>query len=335
MSERMRIALGQFYDPSHEMLTFARQLGVSGVLLNTPTIPGRGCWEVDTLLWLRQRCEQYGLRLEALENTPLGFYDTIMLNLPGRDEQIERYQTTIRNMGRAGIPVLGYHWMPNEVWRTSITTPGRGGALVSAFDLQLAEAGHALSWGLRRHPLQGDEPITAEDMWEHYRYFMRAVLPVAEEAGVKLALHADDPPVSTLGNIARIFSSLAGFQQAMQEFDSPYHGIDFCVGSWSEMAKTDVYQALRSFCEQGKVFYVHLRDVQGTVPRFQECFLGEGNLDIVRVLRILRDTGFTGFIIDDHVPRLIDDSEWSHRGHAYATGYLQGCLATLMAADGK
>ena len=330
MSEQMRIVLGQFQDPSHEMLTFARQLGVSGVLLNTPNIPGEQHWEYGTLLWLRQRCEHYGLRLEALENTPLHFYDKIMLGLPGRDEQIEQYQATIRNMGRAGIPVLGYHWMPNEVWRTSITTQGRGGALVSSFDMQLAEAGHALSWGRRRHPLQGEDPITSEDMWEQYRYFLRAVLPVAEEAGVKLALHADDPPMPELGNIARIFSSFAGFRQAMEEFHSAYHGIDFCVGTWSEMAGTDVLQALRYFGEQNKIFYVHLRDVLGTVPNFRECFLGEGNLVIPTVLRILRDVGFSGFIIDDHVPRLIDDSEWSHRGHAHATGYLQGILATVM-----
>ncbi len=252
-----------------------------------------------------------------------------MLGLPGRDEQIEQYQATIRNIGRAGIPLLGYHWMPNQVWRTSITTPGRGGALVSSFDMQLVEAGHPLSWGQRRHPLQTESPITAGDMWEHYRYFLRAVLPVAEEAGVKLALHADDPPMPELGGIARIFSSFAGFQQAMAEFDSPYHGIDFCVGTWSEMAETDVLQALRYFGERNKVFYVHLRDVQSTVPKFQECFLGEGNLVISRVLRMLRDVGFCGFLIDDHVPRLMEDSEWSHRGHAHATGYLQGILATL------
>jgi mannonate dehydratase len=330
MSTSMRIALGQFADPTHEMLTFAKQLGVAGVLFNTPTIPGEHEWAYETLVWLRQRCEQYGLRLEALENTPLHFYDRVMLGLPGRDEQIGHYQTTIRNMGRAGIAILGYHWMPQGVWRTSATASGRGGALVSAFDLALAEEGDPLLWGMRRHPLQEDRVLSAEQMWEHYGYFLRAVLPVAEEAGVRLALHADDPPIPMLGNVARIFSSFEGFERAMTQWPSPNHGIDFCVGTWSEMG-TDVLGALRHFGEQGKIFYVHLRDVQGVVPHFQECFLGEGNLDIVAVMRTLQEVSFTGFIIDDHVPRLINDTEWSHRGRAHATGYLQGVLGALSA----
>ena len=120
--DKMRIAIGQFNEPSHERLTFARQLGCSGVLLNTPRLPGTERWEYDDLARLREHIESYGLRLEALENTPVRFYDQAMLGLPGRDEQIANYQATIRNMGRAGIPILGYHWMPNSVWRTPGST---------------------------------------------------------------------------------------------------------------------------------------------------------------------------------------------------------------------
>src|SRR5260370_32681611 len=138
MSESMRVAIGQFSELTEDLLIYAKQLGANGVQLNTPALPGTERWEEADLRRLRERCEGYALRLEAIENTPIGFYDRAMLGLPGRDEQIVHYQETIRNMGRAGIPILGYHWMPTGVWRTSFATPGRGNARVSSFDIALA-----------------------------------------------------------------------------------------------------------------------------------------------------------------------------------------------------
>jgi mannonate dehydratase len=328
MTNTMRVAIGQFNELSHERLTFANQIGASGVLLNTPVLPGDQRWEVHDLVWLRQRCDEYGLRLEALENVPVRFYDRAMLGLEGRDEQIANYQATIRNMGAAGIPILGYHWMPNGVWRTP-NVKGRGGAIATAFDMAQID-GAPLVWGVRKHPLLGDRELSAEQMWDNYRYFMERVLPVAEQAGVTLALHPDDPPVPTLGGIARLFHGLAGFKRAVDEFDSPNHGLDFCMGCWSEMGP-GVLDAIRYFGGRGKLVYVHFRDVQGHVPVFQECFLGEGNVDVVAAMRALKEVGFSGFIIDDHVPQLIDDTTWGHRGRAHATGYIQALVAAVNA----
>jgi mannonate dehydratase len=322
MQEVMRVAIGQFNEATHERLTFAKQLGVSGVLLNTPRLPGEKRWEFMDLLQLRTRVEDYGLRLEALENTPVSFYDKAMLGLPGRDEQIENYQETIRNMGRAGIPILGYHWMPNRVWRTSRTTPGRGGAQVTSFDLEL----------VKNAPLTHGRVYTEEEMWQNYEYFMKAVVPVAEEWGVKLALHPDDPPVDSLGGVARLFKDFHGFKKAMELVHSLNSGLDFCMGCWSEMGderSTGVMNAIRYFGERGKIFYVHFRDVQGTVPKFQECFIGEGNVDVVEAMLTLKRVGFTGFMIDDHVPHMIDDTDWGHRGRAYSTGYMMGLLRAI------
>ena len=327
MTETMRVAIGQFSELSHERLRFAKQLGASGVQLNTPLIPGAERWEVADLLWLRTRCESYGLRLEAIENTPISFYDKAMLGLPGRDEQIEHYQATIRNLGQAGIPLLGYHWMPNGVWRTSRTTVGRGGALVTSFDLDLV-ADHPLVHGVKVHPLGEGRVFTEDEMWQNYAYFMNAVVPVAEEAGVKLALHPDDPPVPMLGGVARLFYHFEGFKRAMETVPSPNSGLDFCMGCWSEMGP-GVIEAMRYFGAQGKIFYVHFRDVQGTVPAFQECFLGEGNVDVVAAMRALKEAGFTGFIIDDHVPHIVDDTEWGHRGRAHATGYIMALVEAV------
>ena len=321
MAEQMRVALGQFQVPSHETLTFARQMGCGGVLLNTPALPGTRRWEYGDLRRLRALIESYGLRLEALENTPVGFYDAAMLGLPERDEAIENYQATIRHVGQAGIPILGFHWMPNSVWRTSRLAPGRGGALCTAFDM--AEASQSLSH---------DRVYPEDEMWRNYEYFLKAVLPVAEESGVWLALHPDDPPVPSLGGVARLFRSFEGFKRGMEIVESPNLGLDFCMGCWSEMrAGAGVLDAIEYFGSRGKIFYVHFRDVQGGAERFQECFLGEGNVDVVEAMRTFKRVGFSGFFIDDHVPHMVDDTQWGHRGRAQATGYIQGLLAAVTA----
>ncbi len=326
MTETIRVAIGQFKELSHEQLTFAQQIGASGVLLNTPVLPGDQRWELNDLQWLRRRCDQYGLRLEALENVPTSFYDRAMLGLDGRDQQITNYQATIRNMGEAGIPILGYHWMPNGVWRTP-NVKGRGGAITTAFDMALVDT-QPLQNGIREHPLAQGRIFSAQQMWDNYQYFMERVLPVAEASGVTLALHPDDPPVPMLGGIARLFGSFEGFRRAVETFDSPRHGLDFCMGCWSEMGPGAI-DAIRYFGARGKIVYVHFRDVQGHVPVFQECFLGEGNVDVVAAMRALKQVGFSGFIIDDHVPQLIDDTGWSHRGRAHATGYIMGLVEAV------
>jgi mannonate dehydratase len=315
MTLEMRLAMGQFNELSDERLQFIRQLGLKDLLLNTAKLPGEAQWDYMDLLHLRTRCEDAGLRLAALENVPVKFYDKAMLGLPGRDEQIEHMATTIRNMGRAGVPILGYHWMPNSVWRTSRTTPGRGGVTVTSFDMER----------VKDAPLSHGRVYTADEMWANYEYYIQAVLPVAEEAGVKLALHPDDPPVESLGGIARIMSSFEGFRRAMSVGDSPNHGLDFCHGCWAEMGP-GALDAVRYFGERGKILYMHFRDVQGTVPCFQECFVDEGNNDMFEVVKTLKEVGFTGFLIPDHVPHMVDDTPWGHRARAYTIGYMKALL---------
>jgi len=342
MAEGMRVALGQHAAPSHEYLTFAQQLGVSGVQFNmigqaidiiphSRALPGdKGYWQLADLKRLKQRVNDYGLRLEALENVPNDFLLDVMLNGPRRAQQVDNYQRTLQNMGAAGIPILGLHWMPNLVWRTPLQR-GRGGALVTAFDLERAQAGELRS-GL---PRLTERDYSEQEMFENYVRFMQEVLPVAEAADVKIALHPDDPPLPTLGGIARVFYTPENFTRALEAAPSPNHGLDFCMGCFSEMVyagksnNDGVLAAMRHFGERGKIFYVHFRDVQGCVPKFQECFPGEGNVDVVAAIRTLHEVGFKGFIIDDHVPSMLDDSDWRHRGHAYSTGYIMGLVAAV------
>ncbi len=316
----MRIAFGQFNEISEERLKFIKQCGADDFLLNTPKLPGEARWEYEDLRRLREQAEAADLRLMALENVPTRFYDRLMLGLPGREEQLENMQATVRNMGRVGIPILGYHWMPNGVWRTSRTTPVRGGAAATAFNLSQAREA-ALSHG---------RLYTEEELWQNYDWYLSRMLPVCEEADVRMALHPDDPPVEILGGIPRLFRNFENFRRAMEIHDSPMHGLDFCHGCWSEMRRGEgVLDAIRYFGERGRIFYVHLRDVQGSAEDFCEVFLGDGNCDVVQTVLALRAAGFRGFIIDDHVPAMVEDTSWGHRGRALSTGYIAGLLAAV------
>jgi mannonate dehydratase len=341
----MRIALGQIPEPEEDLLTFARQLGLRGVQFNTPRLPGTQRWEYDDLLALRRRVESFGLRVEAIENVPNAFYERAMLGLPGRDAEIENVRATIRNVGRAGIPVLGFHFIPGSVWRTSLTTQGRGGALVSAFDLDVAadpaRSGEVFIARRDRRLLENESfvrdahfvtetRLDDDTLWENFRYFMEAVLPAAEDVGVRLALHPDDPPVPALGGIARIFRSVDALKRAVEVAPSPAFGFDLCLGTISEMGgEPAVMEAIEYFGLRNRIVYVHFRDVRGWVPRFEEAFLGEGNYSPLKVMRALKRGGFSGFILDDHVPRLTGDTEYAHRGRAHAIGYLQALLSAV------
>jgi mannonate dehydratase len=339
----MRLTLGHVEGFDSTIAAFAQQLGLTSIQFHTPSdlSVDRGYWDVDELVALRKRCEAAGLHVEGLENVPYRHWDKVLRGLAGREEQLENYKKTIRNMAAAGIDLLGHHFMPTYVWRTDLHAKGRGGAQVTAFDAAHADEGNALAGYKLTPDAPFDIPISSDEMWANYGVFLDAVLPVAEEVGVRIAVHPDDPPVNTaLGGVARILSSPEGLQRAHElSRGSPAWGLELCLGTVSEMSgEKSVNRVIDTFGPKGKIFYIHFRDVQGTVPRFKECFLGEGNYDPASVLRRLASVGFDGFIIDDHVPAMIGDEDtWADtasaaycsRGRAHALGYLQGLMSAL------
>jgi mannonate dehydratase len=338
----LRISMGHIDEYDDRVAAYARQLGLSSVQLHNPSnLSGdHGYWLAAELRALRERCENDQLPLEGLENVPAAHFSKIQRGEPGRDEQIEKYQQTIRNMAAAGIYLLGYNFLCTYVWRTTMGARGRGGAKVTAFDAADVGRGNALA-SYKLTPPDPIEPIVDETMWANHQYFLDAVLPTAEQVGVRLALHPDDPPVDMpLGGAARIFTSPAALERAYaQSRHSPSWGLNLCLGTVSEMAEPDaVTTVIDLLGPPHKIFYVHFRDVRGRVPAFEECFLGEGNFDPVAVIRHLDSVGFDGFLIDDHVPAVIGDRDtWSDtspeaycsRGRAHAIGYLQGVVAAL------
>ena len=328
----MRVGLGQIRDLTDEKLHFIKQCGCDDFQVNTPLIPGTERWEVADIARLVERGREVGLRLIAIENIPPSFYDKIMLGQPGRDEQLKNVAQTIRNLQKSGVPILGYSFMPRGVWRTSFDTSGRGGAHATAFNYELAKSvAHDEETSFSYwNAIQVEREYSEEEIWDNYCWFMERILPVCEETGVRMALHPDDPPVPTLGGVGRVFRNFANFRRAMDTFNSPMHGLDFCHGCWSEMRGGEgVIDAIRHFGERGQIFYVHFRDVCGSVNDFVECNLGEGNRDPVETIRTLKQVGFNGFILPDHVPRMIEDTDWCHRGRAWAVGYIQALIRAV------
>jgi mannonate dehydratase len=338
---KIRIGIGQFHELTDEKLRFARQIGATGLQMNNPTLPGDDYWEEKDVRALVEKTEAAGLKFEAIENVPTHFYHKVMTGVEGRDEQIENYQHTIRAVARAGVPVLGYHFMPSSVWTTA-RVETRGGAMARQFDMAAVEAVETDVAALKKFmpttlgrqssmPAfgKGGPVITEDQMWSNYDYFIKAVLPVAEAEGIRLALHPDDPPVPMLGGVARLFHKPDNFKKAHQlAGGSKAWALDLCLGCCSEMTggKANVTEMIEYFAPRGAIAYIHFRDVQGSVPSFTECFIGDGNYDPAEVIMLLAKNGFDGFLLDDHVPKLDGDSDWAHRGRSHAIGYMQGLI---------
>lgn len=308
-------------------LRFVVQLGVSGVLAVPPLDhPERGYYEFAPLLNLRSQIESYGLRLESIGHMPWHWTYKWMLGLPGRDEQIENCQKTIRNMGAAGITTYIYNMHVLRFYRTSRHTPERGGALATSFDIEqvrnmpLMAGGPTIDTSLI--PVDYRRPITDEEMWSNLTYFLKAVVPVAEEAGVRLALHPDDPPVPSIGGVARIMRSPDAFRRAIEIVPSDNSGILFCQGCFAEMG-ADIIEEIRYFGSRKKIFTVHFRNIRGTTENFSEAFPDDGQVDMLEAMKAYKDIGYDGPMSPDHSLHFEGDTDWGHRYWAYSIGYMK------------
>ncbi|MFT5375774.1 MAG: mannonate dehydratase [Candidatus Latescibacterota bacterium] len=274
-----------------------------------------------------------GLELEAIENfDPAHWYD-ILLDGPEKARQLEDLKLMIRNVGRAGIPMIGYNFSLAGVC-SRITQPAARGQAPSACMQEVDETPvpNGMVWNMvydEQAPAGTLPAISHDELWQRLEAFLAAVLPIAEEEGVKLAAHPDDPPVPVLRQTPRLVYQPHMYQRLIDLHPSPASGLEFCLGSIAEMTEGDVYQATEQYGEQGKIFYVHFRNVQGKVPHYREVFVDEGDIDMVRVLRILRDHHFDGVLIPDHTPQMHCDAPW-HAGIAFAMGYMKAAMHLVM-----
>ncbi len=290
-------------------------------------------WSVAELAAIKADLNRHGIEWTAIENfDPAHWYD-VLLGGPRRDEQLENIRTMIRRMGEVGIPVLGYNFSLAGVAGRVKAPIGRGGAEVVAMDGPVDDPiPNGMIWNMVYDPSapQGFlPPTTQEEFWGRFSYFLNAVIPAAEEAGVTLALHPDDPPMPTLRGQPRLVWQPHFYQKMADLHPSPRNAMEFCVGTLAEMTEGDVAETIDLHSKQGRVAYVHLRNVRGKVPLYTETFIDEGDVDIGRILRILHGNGYDGVIIPDHAPQMTCDAPW-HAGMAFAMGYLKGKMEEVV-----
>lgn len=311
----------------HPFWRLIRQIGIERVVgvLPRSSSDWRGQnnehpWEYTPLAMYQAQVEEAGLKLAVIEDNPP--MDRIRLGLAGRDEELEDVVTLIEAMGKLGIPVWCYNWMPVLGWiRTSTHLSARGGAFVSGFDERL----------LTGAPLTDAGTVEAEQLWESLQWFLERICPVAETARVSLAMHPDDPPLGPIRGIARIMSTLDSFERLIELHPSPANKITFCQGNFTLMTD-NVPAAIRRFGKQ--IAFVHFRDVRGTASKFVETFHEDGQTDMLECMRAYRDIDFKGVIRSDHVPTLEEDESdipgYSHRGRLYAIGYMTGLREAVL-----
>lgn len=321
-------------DKTH--LRYLAQFGVDRVIIgcNDPSLNRGGKeggskpgfkWDYLRIVHLVNEIEDLGMGLGTLELTgqsEASAMEHIWLGGELRDQQIENLIYNIRLAARAGVTLMAYHWMCNPPtmipasWRHSYEVPGRAGALLSELDMDKLEP----------LPLFRGREYSREEMWDNYEYFVRKILPVCEDEGVRMAIHPDDPPVASMGGIPRLFYNLEGHVRAMEiANNSPVWGINMCLGNWQAMG-IDLDHAIETLGGE-RIFMGHVQAVKGTVPKFGETFLDQGDCDFLAVIRSLNQGGSNAHLAPAHWPRIIGD-EGFLQANAFDLGYMRALIKT-------
>ncbi|WP_436936574.1 mannonate dehydratase [Halovenus marina] len=298
--------------------TLAKQLGVHSAVVRFWGVDD--WWEYETLMRTRNRFADQGFSLDVVEDRPP--MQNVVRGTDGRDAEIETVKNLIRNMGRLDIDTYCWVWTENPLGaiRTSDSVPGRGDSQKTAYD-------HRWIKGLPDHPAAG---ITEEESWKNLQYFLDEVVPVAESAGVNLALHPDDPPRTPIRGVPRIVTSVEDYRRILDMYDSARHGITFCQGNFSAM-NADIPSAIRRFGD--RIHFVHFRDVDGDADSFVETWHDNGPTDMKTAIEAYQDIGFEGPLRPDHVPRMVGEDDrdeamagYTDMGRLFAIGYIKGLL---------
>jgi mannonate dehydratase len=325
--------VGTQHGSSDEVLRLLAAFGVNHVCSALPSARLDEHWSVDGLVKLRERVESFGLTLAMvplpLSSRPIANAENPHILLgksPERDREIDAICQMIRNVARAGIPALKYNLSILGVVRTE-PTRGRGGAAYSTF---------VYDWAKQEPPLTAAGPVNADQYWERITYFLERVVPVAEECKVRLACHPHDPGMpheKGCRGVHTVLGSVEGLKRFIDTVPSKYHGLNFCQGSVAEMLRRpgeEIFDVIRYFGTRGKIFNVHFRNIRGGFLNFRETFIDDGDVDMLRALRVYKEVGYDGMVMPDHVPRVPGDPN-HYQAFAYTFGYIKALIAAINA----
>jgi mannonate dehydratase len=323
-----RMKVGTQHGHSDDILRVIGAFGVAHICSGLPSEKFDENWTAEGLTKLRERVESFGIQLDCVPLPLSSSYITkaenpnIMLGKsPERDREIDNICQMIRNCSKAGIPTAKYNLNILGVVRTG-TTPGRGRARYSTFIYDQAK---------QDPPLTEAGAVSEEMMWERITYFLRRVVPVAEEYKLKIALHPHDPGMPRdrgFRGVHRVLGSVDGLKRFIDIMPSSYHGLNFCQGTVSEMLqnpRVEIHDVIRYFGSRKKIFNVHFRNIRGGFLNFQETFPDNGDVDFIQAIKTYKEVGYDGMLMPDHVPRIEGDTN-GYQAFAYAFGYIQALI---------
>ena len=324
------IKLAFLMNPTSPKVPYAKQLGVLHAVSGVEHLDGFNAWDKEAILNTKKIWDDLGIKWTVVEGPPsLG--SPTKLGLANKDEEIGHFITFMKNLKLYGdVDIICYNWMPVISWaRTQMDRPGRGGALMTAFDYA----------DIKDKPLTQFGEVSKEALWKNLEYFLRAVVPEAEKVGMKLSLHPDDPQVAKIQGISRIMNSVENFDRMLKIVPSKFSGVTMCQGNFSLMG-ADIPKLVKRW---GKyvINFVHFRSVQdlsGTIPstKFTECFHDEGQIDMYEAMKAYYEIGFTGPLRPDHVPTMAGETNerpgYMTLGNLYATGYIRGLAESVSKA---
>jgi mannonate dehydratase len=327
----MEASEAYFSGMNDQKINLLKQMDVFGAVggINTKMVDMETAkaFEEKPVLAVKEAWKKVGLNFNVVEGPPsLG--EKTKLGLEGRDEEIANFITLMQSLSKAGVKVICYNWMPVIGWyRTDKAKPGRGGALMTAFDYDVIKDEPNTKYGV----------VTKEALWKNLEYFLKAVIPEAEKVGMKLAMHPDDPQVDSIKGIGRIMTSVDNFKKLVDLVPSPSNGITMCQGNFSLMG-ADIPSTVKYFAKRNLIHFVHfrnVRDLSGNKPstKFEETFHDEGDIDMYKAMEMYYNIGFKGPIRPDHVPTMAGDSNdfpgYSTIGSLFAWGYIKGLMESV------
>lgn len=316
----MKLSFLFFGNKPDEKWQLCRQMGIDHAIAKlAPDLTGDASIDnYDSFARSKAFFEEAGFQLYGLEGDQIDMH-RIKLGLDGREVDIERYQKMLENMGRLNVPLLCYNFMATGWYRTHSNIPERGGAIVSGFKYETAEKEPVSKWGT----------FSENQIWDNYQWFLEQVMPVAEANNVKMALHPDDPPISPVNGIARILTSAKAMYKALSFSDSPSHGLTFCQGTFTTMNE-NVPAMIKKHGGDGKIFFIHIRDVVGTPEDFRETFHDNGPTDMFKMMQLYKEIGFDGPLRSDHVPTMAGEDNknvgYEMKGNLFGIGYIKGLM---------
>ena len=330
---RARMKAGTQHGDSDAILRVLAGFGVNHICSRLPAPQMDAAWSVEELTRRRERVESFGLTLDMvplpLSSSEISRSESPAIMLakePDREQQLDGICQMIRNTARAGIPSLKYNLTFIGVPR-SAPTVGRGGARYSTFVYAEAK---------QDPPLTIAGPIDPDTYWERITYFLKRVVPVAEEYKVRLACHPQDPGMPRgkgWRGIETVLGSVDGLKRFVSINESAYHGLNFCQGTVSEMLEKpgeQIYEVIRYFGSRRKIFNVHFRNIAGGFLNFRETFIDDGDVDMLRAMRVYKEVGYDGMMMPDHVPSIEGDPN-NLQGFAFAFGYIKALIAAVAA----